>query len=129
MKAATIIDVFSKYLAGISQVSEKSRALLLADANRRLAGRELDGDDCNPFKQSLHFQQLRADLVRENWRVLDPEERIYLLFPAYPKIGDELEIPKRGRGTIMRRELTKRLGLEITFRMSDGNRFVWEYFD
>ena len=129
MKAATVIDSFSRFIAGVPQVSERSRALLVASLKQRLGDRELDGDDSDPLKRELHFQVLRAELVKAHWDELDLEERIYLLFPAAGQVGQEVELSKRGRGKILWRELTGRLGLKIGFQLSDGSKFAWEFFD
>jgi hypothetical protein len=129
MKAATILDVFRRFLAGCPQLSEASRATLLEDAAHRLNGRELAGSEDDAFKKDLHFQVLRAELVRAHWSSLDSEERIHLMFPGARKIGEEVEIPKRGKGKILWRVLTDRLGLNIGFQMSDGSKFAWEFFD
>ena len=129
MKAATVIDSFSRFVAAVPQISERSRALLVASLKQRLGERELDGDDSDPLKRELHFQVLRAELVKAHWDELDPEERIYLFFPAAGQVGQEVELPKRGTGKILWRELTGRLGLKMGFQLSDGSKFAWEFFD
>ena len=129
MKAATIVDIFSRFVAGVPQISEKSRVLLIASLKQRLGDRELDGDNSDPLKRDLHFQVLRAELVKIHWVELDAEERVYLFFPAARQVGEEVELPKRGKGKILWRELTDRLGLKMCFELSDGSKFVWEFFD
>jgi hypothetical protein len=129
MKAVTVLDYLRRFLSRVQQLSDKSRENLLDDAARRLEGRELEGEDDDIFKQNLHFQVLRGDLVESNWSSLTPEERIYIMFPAARSVGEEVEIPKRGKGKVLWRELTPRLGLKIGFEMSDGNKWAWEFFD
>jgi len=129
MKEATVLDILRCFLEGIPQLSDKSRTTLLDDAVRRLEGRQLEGNDEDTFKRELHFQVLRGDLVEANWFSLTPEERIYIMFPGARSVGEEVEIPKRGKGRILWRELTDRLGLKIGFQMADGSKSAWEFFD
>ena len=129
MKAAIILDNFRRFLHEVPQLSDKTRKMLLDDAARRLTGRQLEGSDDDMFKQDLHFQVLRAELAKANWTSLIPEEKIYLMFPAARSVGEEIELPNRGKGKILWRELTDRLGLKIGFEMSEGSKWAWEFFD
>lgn len=129
MNSATIIGVLSKFLAGVSQISENTRRMLISDAERRLNGKTLEGEDANPFKQELHFQVLRGELLDAHWEEIDPEERIHLIFPWAKNVGEEMELPRRGKAKVLWRELTVRHGLKMGFRLTDGNTFVWEFLD
>jgi hypothetical protein len=129
MTTESVLSVFSLYVSGRTKLTEEHRSLLCEEARRQLGGRELDGTEGDPFKMDLHFQQLRAAVGTSLWDLLSAEERITLFYPYAKDVGAVVELPKRGKGEVVRRELTKRLGLEMVFRLSDGNLFAWEFFD
>lgn len=66
--------------------------------------------------------------ITEQWDSLTPDERLLIRFPTTRQVGEHVELPKRGVGTIIRRELTPRFGVLLTFRLADGSLFPWEFF-
>jgi hypothetical protein len=68
-------------------------------------------------------------VITEHWDSLTPEERLLVRFPTVQAIGEYFDIPKRGRGLIIRRELTHRFGVEMVFQLQDGSFFKWEFID
>ena len=123
-----MIDYFSKFLSQIDDVGSETKDLVQHEVQKKVKYREMKGGD-DPVNQILHFQIIMAEIIKEQWSKIPKEDRLLLCFPAAANIGDSFEIPKRGKGTILRRELTKRLGMEMTFRMEDGSIFKWEFFD
>ena len=129
MKPEIIVAYFNKYLGEINGITAETKSIILRAAQKKAATRELDGDDADIARQSLHFQTIRAEIIEERWAELPDEEKLYMCFPAAPQVGDIVDIPKRGKGTVLWRKLTKSLGLEVCFRMADETLFKWEYFD
>lgn len=68
-------------------------------------------------------------VITEQWDSLSPEERLLSRFPTVQKVGEYFDIPKRGRGLIVMRELTRRFGIEMVFQLQDGSFFKWEFID
>jgi hypothetical protein len=68
-------------------------------------------------------------VITEHWDSLTPEERLLVRFRTARAIGEYFDIPKRGRGLIIRRELTRRFGIEMVFQLQDGSFFKWEFID
>jgi hypothetical protein len=50
-------------------------------------------------------------------------------FPSVQAVGAYFQLPNHGRGVIIRRELTRRFGVETVFHLQDGSLFTWEFFD
>jgi hypothetical protein len=84
-----------------------------------------------PAEHLPHYELQRCvELVlTEQWDSLTPEERLLTRFPTVQAVGEDCEIPKRGRGLVIRRELTPRFGVEMVFQLQDGSFFKWECID
>ena len=84
-----------------------------------------------PAELLPHYELQRCvELVlTEQWDSLTPEERLLTRFPTVQAVGEYFDIPKRGRGLIIRRELTARFGVEMVFQLQDGSFFKWEFID
>ena len=61
------------------------------------------------------LQRCAEQVITEQWDSLTPEERLITRFPTIQKAGEYFDITKRGRGLIIRRELTRRFGVEMVF--------------
>lgn len=129
MKPETITARFATYLDRLDGITPQTKSLVLRAARDKTDTRQLTGDDNDPIRQEIHFQVIRAEIIKEHWTEISDDERLLLCFPAARKIGESFDIPKRGKGTLLRRRLTERLGMEMTFRMEDGSIFEWEFFD
>lgn len=81
------------------------------------------------YRAGAELQACVEEAIRKEWDTLSAEERLLIRFPTTRKVGEQVELPKRGVGTIIRRELTKRFGILLTFRLVDGSLFSWEFFD
>ena len=67
--------------------------------------------------------------VAEQWDLLTPDERLLIRFPIAKEVGDRVAIPQKGEGILIRRELTRRFGIEMVFQLQDGSFFKWEIVD
>ena len=63
------------------------------------------------------LQRCVEHVITERWDSLTPEERLLIRFPTVQAVGEYFEIPKQGRGLIIRRELTRRFGIEMVFQL------------
>ena len=82
------------------------------------------------YKTDCQFNHCIEETIREEWDALEPEERLLTRFPTGIRaIGEQVEIPKRGMGVLIRRELTRRFGIEMVFQMQDGSFFKHEFID
>lgn len=77
----------------------------------------------------VELQVCVEQVITENWDSLAPEERLLTRFPSVRAVGEYVDIPKRGRGLIIQRELTRRFGIEMVFELQDGSFFRWEFID
>ena len=77
----------------------------------------------------IELQRCVEQVITENWDLLAPEERLLTRFPTIQNVGEYFDIPKRGRGLIIRRELTRRFGVEMAFQLQDGSLFTREFID
>jgi hypothetical protein len=80
----------------------------------------------------LHGYELQRcveQTIAEQWDSLMPEERLLTRFPTVQAIGEYFDIPKRGKGLIIRRQLTRRFSIEMVFELEDGSFFTWEFHD
>src|SRR5688572_31031232 len=62
--------------------------------------------------------------VEHFWDSLTSDERVHICFPDV-KLGEVVQLPERGAGTVIRTELTKRFGLEVTYQLASGQLFKW----
>ena len=81
------------------------------------------------YRVGSEFQACVHQVIQDEWDRLTPEERLLICFPTTRKIGEQVELPKRGVGTVISRELTRRFGILLTFRLTDGALFTHEFFD
>ena len=79
--------------------------------------------------RGYEVQRCVEQTISEQWDSLTPEERLLVRFPTIQAVGQSFEVPKRGTGVIIRRELTRRFGVEMTFQLRDGSFFTWEFID
>ncbi|MGD0536027.1 MAG: hypothetical protein ABSC03_00140 [Verrucomicrobiota bacterium] len=77
----------------------------------------------------VELQRCVEQVITEQWDSLTPEERLLTRFPTVQAVGEQFEIPKRGTGVIVQRELTRRFGVEMVFKLRDGSFFKWEFID
>ena len=77
----------------------------------------------------VELQTCVEQVLTEQWDSLTPEERLLTRFPTVQAVGEYFDIPNRGRGLIIRRELTRRFGVETVFQLQDGSFFTWEFID
>ena len=75
------------------------------------------------------LQQCGEHVITEQWDSLTPEERLIVRFPTIQAVGQYFDIPKRGRGLIIQRELTRHFGVEMVFQLPDGSFFKWVFID
>ena len=78
---------------------------------------------------AAELQVCVEQVITEQWDTLTPEDRLLTRFPSVQAVGATVEIPKRGKGVVIRRELTRRFGIEMVFRLADGSMFKWEFID
>jgi hypothetical protein len=82
--------------------------------------------------QHLRAAELKTcveQVIAEQWDSLTPEERLLTRFPTVQAVGDRVEIPNRGAGVVIHRELTRRFSIEMAFLMQDGSIFKREFID
>ncbi len=116
-------------LAGVSpetiaRVRAKAQSKLDAGANRNvmpMATPELLAD-----------YELRAcveQALLEEWDTLSGEERLIICrHPGARRIGDQVRLPNRTPGVVISQELTRRLSVLVTVRLSNGSTFDWEFY-
>jgi hypothetical protein len=81
------------------------------------------------YQDDLELKLCVERVITDQWESLTPEERLLTRFPTVQEVGERFEIPKRGTGTVIRRELTRRFGIEMVFTLQDGSLFKWEFLD
>jgi hypothetical protein len=121
-----------KWFSSVKNVSPKTIVKI-----KELVRHKLEAGACRHLLPKLPPQyQLGSELqccveqvITEQWNILTPEERLLIRFPSVQNVGEKFEIPKRGTGTIIRRELTPRFGIEMVFQLEDGSFFKWEFID
>jgi hypothetical protein len=79
--------------------------------------------------RGYEVQRCVEQTITEQWDALTPEERLLTRFPTVQAVGAQVEIPKRGTGVVISRELTRRFGVEMVFQLQDGSFFKWEFID
>ncbi|HKS36131.1 MAG TPA: hypothetical protein VJW76_03005 [Verrucomicrobiae bacterium] len=82
------------------------------------------------FLVSYELRACVEQVIREDWETLSAEERLSLCRHPYARlIGDQVRLPDHTTGTVVAQELTKRLGVLITVRLSDGTPSSWEFYE
>jgi hypothetical protein len=81
------------------------------------------------YLPGVELQTCVEQVITEQWDSLTPEERLLTRFPSVQAVGAQVEIPKRGTGVVIRRQLTRRFGVETVFQLQDGSFFTWEFID
>ena len=81
------------------------------------------------YLSGVELQMCVEHAITDQWDLLTPDERLLTRFPTVQAVGEYFDIPKRGRGLIIRRELTRRFGVEMVFQLQDGSFFKWEFID
>ena len=103
--------------AALAQEWFASARGIAPDTVARLRGevqRRLEAGACKHLLPKMPTEHLAgAELQRcveqvmiGQWDSLTPEERLLTRFPTVQAVGEEFEIPNRGKGLIIRRELT-----------------------
>jgi hypothetical protein len=93
------------------------------------AGRHLFPKMPPDYLPGSELQACVEQVITEQWDSLTPEERLLTRFPTVQAVGEYCDIPNRGRGLIVRRELTRRFGVEIVVQLQDGSFFTWEFLN
>jgi hypothetical protein len=92
---------------------------------RELVQRKLETGACRHLLPKMPAEYLPGvelqfcvhQVVTDLWDSLTPEERLLTCFPTVQAVGARVELPKRGTGVVIRRELTRRFGIEMVFKM------------
>ena len=121
-----------EWFASVRGIAPETAARLHEDVQRKLetgACRYLLPKMPAEYLSGSELQACVEQVITEQWDSLTPEERLLTRFPTVQAVGEYFEIPKRGRGLIIRRELTRRFGVEMVFQLQDGSFFTWEFID
>jgi hypothetical protein len=121
-----------KWFASVHGISPTTSARL-----RELVQRMLETGVCRHLlpkmtkncQTDLELKLCVERVISDQWESLTPEERLLTRFPTVQAVGERVEIPKRGTGIVIRRELTRRFGIEMVFTLQDGSVFKWEFID
>jgi hypothetical protein len=121
-----------EWFASVHGIASETSARL-----RELVQRELEAGACRHLLPKMppehlpgvELQTCVEQVITEQWDLLTPEERLLNRFPTVQAVGERFEIPKRGTGLIIRRELTRRFGVEMVFELPDGSFFKREFID
>ena len=131
-KAASPAAALQGWFGSIQGVSPETLARLREQVQKKMeAGvcRHLLPKVSAKHLIGVELQRCVECVVSEQWDTLLPEERLLVRFPTVNAIGEYFDIPNRGRGLIIRRELTRRFGVEMVFQMHDGSFLKWEFID
>jgi hypothetical protein len=79
--------------------------------------------------RGFELQMCVEQVITEQWDSLSADERLLVRFPPVQAVGQTFEIPNRGTGVIIHRELTRRFSIEMTFQLKDGSFFTREFID
>ena len=125
-------SLVSKWFDSLRDVSGDTLARIRGNVQQKMdAGACKDQIPQLPieYRAGAELQACVEQAIEDDWDTLTPDERLLIRFPTTRKIGEQVELPKRGVGTVIRRELTKRFGILLTFRLADGSQFTHEFFD
>ena len=81
------------------------------------------------YRAGAELQACIEQAIEDECDTLTSDERLLIRFPTARKIGERVDLPKRGVATVVKRELTKRFGILLTFRLADGSLLTDEFFD
>jgi hypothetical protein len=118
--------------SSVKNVSPKTVARLKVQVQNKLeagVGQHLFSKISPKYKFDLQLKHCVKEVIREQWDSLTPEERLLILFPTVQPVGERFEIPKRGTGIIIQRELTRQFRVEMVFQLQDGSFFKHEFID
>lgn len=121
-----------EWFSSVRGVAPETTARLREQVQRKLetaACRHLLPKMSAELLPGYELQRCVEQVITEQWDSLTPEERLLTRFPTVQAVGDYFDIPKRGRGLIIRLELTRRFGVEMVFQLQDGSFFTWEFND
>ncbi|MGZ4972388.1 MAG: hypothetical protein ACXWDN_06470 [Limisphaerales bacterium] len=121
-----------EWFASVCGIAPETVVRLRAEVQQKLetgACRHLLPKMPAEYLPSVELQACVEQVITEQWDSLTPEERLLTRFPTVQAVGEYFDIPKRGRGLIIRRELTRRFGVEMVFQLQDGSFFTWEFID
>ena len=121
------------WFASVHGVALETVARLRQQVQRKLetgACHKLVPKTC-PAERSpgYELQACVEQVITEQWDSLTPEERLLTRFPTIQKVGDYFDIPKRGRGLVIQRELTRHFSVQMLFQLHDGSFFTREFID
>jgi hypothetical protein len=120
------------WFASVRGIAPETAARLCEQVQRKLetgACRHLLPQMPAEHLPGVELQTCVEQVLTEQWDSLTPEERLLTRFPTVQAVGEYFDIPKRGRGLIIRRELTRRFGVEMVFQLQDSSFFIWEFID
>jgi hypothetical protein len=132
MPVTDFTSVVGKWFDSLEDVSGDTLARIRAKVQQKMdAGACRDLIPLLPveYRTGAELQACVEQAIEDDWDTLTPDERLLIRFPTTRKIGEKVELPNRGVGTLIRRELTKRFGILLTFRLEDGSLFTHEFFD
>jgi hypothetical protein len=121
-----------EWFASVRGVAPGTVARLRAEVQRKLevgACRQLLPKMPAEHLPGAELQGCVEQVITEQWDSLTQEERLLTRFPIVQAVGQEFDIPNRGKALIIRRELTRRFGVEMVFKLRDGSFFTWEFID
>jgi hypothetical protein len=121
-----------EWFASVGGIAPETATRLRDEVQRKLetgACRHLLPKMPAEYLPGVELQTCVEQVITEQWDSLTPEERLLTRFPTVQAVGARVELPKRGTGVVVRRELTRRLGIEMVFQMQDGSFFTWEFID
>jgi hypothetical protein len=126
-------ELLENWFSFVKHISPQTTAKLRKQIQHKLetnVGEHLFAKMPPEHKLDCQFKHCIEETIREEWDALEPEERLLVRFPTGIRaIGEQVEIPKRGIGVLIRRELTRRFGIEMVFKMRDGSFFKHEFID
>jgi hypothetical protein len=131
-KDASPAGLAQKWFAAVRGIAPETAARLQAEVERKLetgACRHLLPKMPAEHLPGVELRTCVEQVITEQWDSLTPEERLLARFPTVQAIGERFEIPKRGTGVIIRRELTRRFGVKMVFQLQDDSFFTWEFID
>ena len=121
-----------EWFASVRGVAPETAVRLREQVQRKLetgACRHLLPKMPAEYLPGVELQMCVEYVITDQWDSLMPEERLLTRFPSVQAVGARVEIPKRGTGVVISRELTRRFGIEMVFQLQDGSFFKWEFID
>ncbi len=122
----------TRWFNGVTGVSAETIARLRPKVQSKLdagAGRNVVPIAPPELVANYELRACVGQVVLEEWDTLSDEERLLVCcHPCARQMGDQVRLPNRAVGTVVAQELTKRLSVFITVRLTDGSLYGWEFF-